>query len=107
MSAREQILDRVKAALKDRQATELPGPFRAWRPEQPADTPVDGLALLLEAAGGEVVRQPNIDAAAAWLGRGRAGPLHRPCRAGAGALRAGIRTQRTCGRKSSYSAGRN
>ena len=67
VSAHQQILDRVRAALKDRQATELPGPFQAWRPEQPADTPVDGFALLLEAAGGEVVRQPNIDAAAAWL----------------------------------------
>ncbi len=67
VSARQKILGRVKAALKDRQTTELPGPFQAWRPVAPAETPVDGFALLLQAAGGEVVRQPNIDAAAAWL----------------------------------------
>ena len=66
MSARDRILERVREALSDRDAVEHPGTFGGWRPAA-ASHPVDGLVQLLEAAGGEVVRQPNVDAAAAWL----------------------------------------
>lgn len=66
MSARDRILGRVREALSERTAVEHPGSFEGWRPAAPA-LPVDGLVHLLEAAGGEIVRQPNVDAAAAWL----------------------------------------
>ncbi len=66
MSARARILGRVRKALSDREAVQHPGTFEGWRPT-PAPLPVDGLVHLLEAAGGEVVRQPDVDAAAAWL----------------------------------------
>ena len=66
MSARDRILARVRDALSDRDAAEHPGTFEGWRPTA-APHPVDGLVQLLEAAGGEIVRQPNVDAAAAWL----------------------------------------
>ena len=66
MSARDRILGRVRKALSDREAVQHPGTFEGWRPTA-TSLPVDGLVHLLEAAGGEVVRQPNVDAAAAWL----------------------------------------
>ena len=66
MSARDRILGRVRRALRDREAVQHPGTFEGWRPTA-ATLPLDGLVQLLEAAGGEVVRQPNVDAAAAWL----------------------------------------
>ena len=66
MSMRDRILERVREALSDREGAEHPGTFEGWR-STAAPTPVDGLVQLLEAAGGEVVRQPDIAAAAAWL----------------------------------------
>ena len=66
MSARDRILERVREALSDRETAAHPGAFEGWRPTT-ASHPVDGLVQLLEAAGGEVVRQPNVDDAAAWL----------------------------------------
>jgi len=56
----------VGEALSGRTAVEHPGTFEGWRPTDAA-APVDGLVHLLEAAGGEVVRQPNVDDAAVWL----------------------------------------
>jgi L-lactate dehydrogenase complex protein LldG len=66
MSARDRILERVREALSDRESAEHPGTFGGWR-STAAPTPVDGLVQLLEAAGGEVVLQPDVVAAAAWL----------------------------------------
>jgi L-lactate dehydrogenase complex protein LldG len=67
MSARERILGRVRDALSGRTKTDLPGAFEGWRPVASVRTGVDGFATMLEAAGGEVVRQPSDAAAAAWL----------------------------------------
>ena len=66
MSGRDRILGRVREALRDRDVVDHPGAFGGWRPTAPLD-PLDGLVHLLEAAGGEVVRQPNVDGAARWL----------------------------------------
>jgi L-lactate dehydrogenase complex protein LldG len=73
VSARERVLARVREAVARRERTEHPGGFEGWRPA-PYDGrvtagggPVDGFAAMLEAAGGEVVRQPTVAAAAAWL----------------------------------------
>lgn len=74
MSARDRVLARVREAVARRERTEHPGDFGAWRPAPydgrvPEDaSPVDGFAAMLEAAGGEVVRQAGLDAAAQWLG---------------------------------------
>ena len=69
MSAREQVLGRVRDALAKRPATEHPGAFEGWRPAGSVRTGVDGFAAMLEAAGGEVVRLRDDAAAAAWLER--------------------------------------
>ena len=66
MSVRDRMLERVREAVRDREAAEHPGIFEGWRSTAPL-RPVDGLVQLLEAAGGEVVRQPDVVAAAAWL----------------------------------------
>lgn len=66
MSARDRILERVREALSEREAISHPGTFEGWRSTATPD-PVAGLVQLLEAAGGEVVLQPNVEAAAAWL----------------------------------------
>jgi L-lactate dehydrogenase complex protein LldG len=64
---------RVREAVARRERTGHPGDFEGWRPA-PYDGrvaggggPVEGFADMIEAAGGEVVRQPTVDAAAAWL----------------------------------------
>ena len=67
MSARERILGRVRAALKERPPAEHPGAFEGWRPVPPTGAPVDSFEALFKAAGGEVVRVPDRAAAAAWL----------------------------------------
>ena len=73
MSARERVLARVREAIEGRDRVEHPGDFQAWRPAPcdgrvaPDAPAVDGFAAMLEAAGGEVVRQPSADAAARWL----------------------------------------
>lgn len=66
MSARDRILGRVREALREKDSVEHPGNFEGWRPKTPR-SPVDGLVHLLEAAGGEVVHQPNLKAATSWL----------------------------------------
>ncbi|HET9947701.1 MAG TPA: LUD domain-containing protein [Longimicrobiales bacterium] len=66
MSARERVLDAVRAALAGRARADHPGAFASWRP-RPLRPPVEELAAMLERAGGEVVRQPDEDAAAEWL----------------------------------------
>ncbi len=66
MSARERILQNVRAALADRIALEHPGPFESWRPTtQPP--PVELLISMLESAGAEVVRRVDVVEAAAWM----------------------------------------
>lgn len=67
MSARERILARVRDALSGRTTTDHPGAFEGWRPTESIRTGVEGFAAMLEAAGGEVVRQPTDTAASAWL----------------------------------------
>ena len=73
MSARERVLARVREAIARRERTEHPGDFEAWRAAPydgrvaPGAPAVEGFAAMLEAAGGEVVRQPGLDAAARWL----------------------------------------
>jgi len=66
MSARERILERVRAALVNREAPEHPGPFESWRPT-PQPPPIELFTAMLEAAGGEVVLQASTPAAAEWL----------------------------------------
>lgn len=67
MKGRDSILSRVRDALQAREVADHPGDFEGWRPEAAGGTPIDGLTSLLESAGAEVVRQPNIVAAGKWL----------------------------------------
>jgi len=69
MSARERVLSRVRAAVESRPATEHPGAFEGWRPDAAAGTPVDRLAVMLKAAGAEVVRETGLSDAAKWVRR--------------------------------------
>jgi L-lactate dehydrogenase complex protein LldG len=69
VSARDRILSHVRGALAKRATTEHPGAFEGWRPAANVRAGVDGFAMMLGAAGGEVVRQPDDGAAAAWLAR--------------------------------------
>lgn len=71
--ARERLLARVREATARRERTPHPGDFLAWR-DAPYDgrvganaDAVDGFAAMLEAAGGEVVRQRTLADAAGWL----------------------------------------
>jgi L-lactate dehydrogenase complex protein LldG len=73
VSARERVLARVREAVARRERTKHPGGFEGWRPA-PYDGrvaesggPVEGFAAMLEAAGGEAIRQPSVTAAAVWL----------------------------------------
>jgi L-lactate dehydrogenase complex protein LldG len=67
VSARARILERVREALEGRPVAEHPGPFDGWRPEAPRASAADGFVALFEHSGGEVVRQPELSAAVAWL----------------------------------------
>lgn len=67
MSGRERILRRVRAALEGRAVTEHPGDFEGWRPGPTAGPAVDGFEALFLAAGGEVVRRPDVAGARSWL----------------------------------------
>lgn len=69
MSARERILERVRAAVQRRARTEHPGPFAGARPVPPPASPIDGLTVMLEAAGAEVVRLAGVVEAGKWLRR--------------------------------------
>lgn len=66
MSAREQILERIRSALSTRISIEHPGPFESWRPSR-QPPPVELLTAMLEAAGAEVVRRPDAASASEWL----------------------------------------
>jgi L-lactate dehydrogenase complex protein LldG len=66
--AKERILARVREASRGRTPVDHPGPFESWRPAgSPEQTAVERFAAMLEAAGGEVVRVSDDDAAAAWM----------------------------------------
>lgn len=67
MSARDRILGRVRSALIGREATAHPGDFESWRPAPLPPSAVDQFESLFTAAGGEVVRQPDVTAAGRWL----------------------------------------
>ncbi len=70
MSGREEILTRVREALKGRAAIDPPGAFASWRPAgAPSALPIDRLATMLQATGSEVVHVPHEAAAAEWLAR--------------------------------------
>jgi L-lactate dehydrogenase complex protein LldG len=71
VSARERILDRVRAAIGRRDTIDHPGDFEGWRPPPPAGeaepAPVEAFRRLFEAAGGEVARVADDREAVAWL----------------------------------------
>jgi L-lactate dehydrogenase complex protein LldG len=67
MTARDRILGRVRSATLKRDVAAHPGSFEGWRPGGRAGSPVDGFAVLFLAAGGEVVRRPDVAEAARWL----------------------------------------
>jgi len=69
VSARERILDRVKAAVERRDRLEHPGNFEGWRPAAPSGDAVDQLTSMLEAAGAEVVREDGLAGAGKWVRR--------------------------------------
>jgi L-lactate dehydrogenase complex protein LldG len=70
MSGRDEIMARVRDALKGRATIDHPGEFGGWRPEGALSAPpTERLASMLQAAGGEVVRAPSDAAAAEWLAR--------------------------------------
>jgi L-lactate dehydrogenase complex protein LldG len=66
--AKQRILGRVRAALSGRSLLDHPGPFESWRPPDTSGaTAIDRFAVMLDAAGGEVVRVPDEAAAREWL----------------------------------------
>jgi L-lactate dehydrogenase complex protein LldG len=69
VSARDRILERVRATVQSRPATAHPGAFEGWRPGTPEGTPIDRLAKMLEAAGAEVVRVAGVVEAGKWVRR--------------------------------------
>ncbi len=66
-AARQRMLDRVRATLSSRTATEHPGPFLGWRPQPQASDVPEWFTEMFTRAGGEVVRVASMDLAAAWL----------------------------------------
>lgn len=72
LEARDRILERIRNAVSRRPHAIHPGAFREWRPGPSLDpldeeARVDGFEALFVAAGGEVVREPNLAAGATWL----------------------------------------
>lgn len=78
MSARDEILGRVRDALEGREAVEHPGGFGGWRAGEGAGerghggggaaaSVVERFTRTFEAAGGEVVRLEGPEEATAWL----------------------------------------
>jgi L-lactate dehydrogenase complex protein LldG len=68
VSGREEILARVREALNGRARQPHPGAFASWRPEDAvAAEPLERFAVMLQAAGGEVVHLPSESAGAEWL----------------------------------------
>jgi L-lactate dehydrogenase complex protein LldG len=73
-SGRDEVLARVREALKRRAPVEAPGPFGSWRPfdehHRTSDgEPLERFAAMLETAGGEVVTVRDRAAAHDWLER--------------------------------------
>jgi L-lactate dehydrogenase complex protein LldG len=69
VSARERILERVRAAVERRARTEHPGAFEGWRPQSAAGPPLDRLQVMLESAGAEVIRAEGFVEAGKWVRR--------------------------------------
>lgn len=67
MSARSQILGRIRRVLETRERVEHPGPFRGARPHPVPTSPVEAFEAVFGAAGGESVRVPDLGAVRAWL----------------------------------------
>ncbi len=67
MSARDRILERVRAALSGRPPIDHPGPFAGWRPDPPSTDPVSAFIHGFEQAGGEAVRLASQQEATSWL----------------------------------------
>ena len=71
MSARERILERIRAAVEPRGEVDHPGPFRGWRPApsdgHEAESALDTFTRAFTSVGGEVVRVDGPDGAARWL----------------------------------------
>ncbi len=66
MSARDQVLGRVREALTNRAPVAHPGDFEGWRAEE-SPPPLEAFIRTFEAAGGEVVQVADTAAANAWL----------------------------------------
>ena len=82
MSARAQILQRVRSSIEQRERLPHPGDFAGQRPEPRSPDPVDDFITMFEAAGGEVVRACDVETAAKWIEDFVAG--HESCAIGAG-----------------------
>jgi L-lactate dehydrogenase complex protein LldG len=70
VSARDEMLARVRKAMQGRGPAGHLGPFGSWRPagvRPPA--PAEQLVAMLQAAGAEVVSVPDESAGLAWLAR--------------------------------------
>lgn len=66
MSAREEILTRVRKALADRETHAHPGDFGSWQAE-PSGSSVPAFTEAFISTGGEVVRVADEAQAGAWL----------------------------------------
>jgi len=66
MSGRDRILAKVRDALSERAPTDHPGTFEGWRTPLPSGPALDRFEAMFSAAGGEVIRVPNLTSAARW-----------------------------------------
>ncbi|MCG6990043.1 MAG: LUD domain-containing protein [Gemmatimonadetes bacterium] len=67
MSARDRILERVRAVLPSREDAAHPGPFLGWRAGPLASDVPGWFSEMFTKAGGEVVRVGSPGLASAWL----------------------------------------
>ena len=67
MTARSSILDRVQAALANREAVSHPGSFKGWRPFIHSGNPTEQFTEMFEKAGGEVVSFKTQAEASLWV----------------------------------------
>lgn len=67
MSARDRILERVRAVLPSREDAAYPGPFLGWRAGPLASDVPGWFSEMFTKAGGEVVRVGSPGLASAWL----------------------------------------
>lgn len=68
MSARTQVLERIRRVLETRERTDHPGRFEGGRPDPRPASGVDGFETAFRAAGGACVRLADLDAVRDWLG---------------------------------------